>query len=117
MARSTLENKRPCFLGEGEVGVYLGHLMAGLKFPIDPDLLAILEYYDLPLCRYSLVSIGCMVGFLSLLCQKRLPFSIYLFHHFFGVRVLGCNDFASVEACQNKKIIMGIPQKYRNWHT
>lgn len=27
--------------------MYLGHLMGGLRVPIDEDLLTILEYYDL----------------------------------------------------------------------
>lgn len=75
IARSALENECHFFPGEGEVGVYLGHLMAGLCFHVDPDLLEILKFHDLPLCRYSLVSIGCMVAFLSLLQWKRIPFS------------------------------------------
>lgn len=98
IAYSALENE----LLEGEVGVYLGHLMAGLRFSIDPDLLEILKYYDLPLCRYSLASIGCMVGLLSLFPQKRFSFSINLFSYLFRVWGLGCDGFGSVGACQKK---------------
>lgn len=57
------------------------------------------------------------VGFLPLLLWKKLPFSMNLFPYFFKVWVLGCHGFASVGAHQNQKLIMWIPQKYRNRHS
>lgn len=44
--------------GKGESWDIFRHLMASLRFAIDPDLLTILEYYDLPLGRYFPTSIG-----------------------------------------------------------
>lgn len=35
--RSALDNERPFFPVGGEIEIYLGHFMAGLRFPIDPD--------------------------------------------------------------------------------
>lgn len=42
IAHLALDNKHPFFHVEGEIGVYLGHFMAGLGFFMDSDLLEIL---------------------------------------------------------------------------
>lgn len=117
VAHNALKNECPYFPGKGEIVVYLGHLIASLRFSIDPDLLTILEYYYISSCRYSPASIGCMMGFLPLLHWKGHPFSLNLFHYFFRVRVLGSDGFSGIGACQNKKLIREIPRMYRNWHT
>lgn len=83
-SQCALENECPCFPGKGEIEVYKEHLMAGLWFPIDPDLLTILDC-DLSLYRYTPASIGCMVGFLSHLPKNGLLFCLELFHYFFKV--------------------------------
>lgn len=53
-------------LFEGEIGLYLGHFMSGLRFPLDLDLVEILKFYGVLQCRYIPSSIGCMISFLSL---------------------------------------------------
>lgn len=82
-ARHALDNEHPFFPADGEVGVYLGHFMAGLSFSLDSNLLDIMQYYGLPLCRYNHASIGSKVSFLSLLHSMRLLFSVDVFHYFF----------------------------------
>lgn len=37
-AHHALENKRPFFPSEGAIGIFLGHFMPGLRFPLNSDL-------------------------------------------------------------------------------
>lgn len=57
-----------CFPKPNKVGVYMSFFDAGLRFPLDGDLVTVLCYYHLTLCRHTPISIGCGVSFLSLIC-------------------------------------------------
>lgn len=59
----------PYFPKKGEIRTFLGHFMAGIRFPLDHILVFILKYVDIPLCCYTPGSLGYMVGFLSLSYQ------------------------------------------------
>lgn len=115
LARLELDNERPFFHVEGEVRVYLGHFMTGLRFPLDSGLLEILRFYNVTLCHYSPASIGFMTSFISLFCLKGLPFAVDTFCYFFYVIIIS-DGTVSMGAHENKKLIMGILQNYHDWH-
>lgn len=91
LSRLVLDNEGSFFPSKGEVGVYLGHFIASLRFPLDLDLMKIFCFYNVTLCRYSPASIGCMIGFNSLLRLTKLHFLVDSFHYFFYVRIIRWN--------------------------
>lgn len=66
-------------------------------------------------CDSTLLHLFGVWWVLSLLHSKKLAFSVDIFHYFLIVQVLGRDGLISVKARSNKKLIVGIPWKYRGW--
>lgn len=77
-------NESPFFQRRGEVEVFLSFFTCGLMFPIDLDLVMLLMFYGLPLCKYTLTSTGCMVSFLSYSSSEN-TISLVLFRVLFKI--------------------------------
>lgn len=116
VACHALEDEHLFFHNEGEIRIYLGHFVFDLWFPFDSGLFIILEYCNLPLCRYTSSFIGWMVSFISQLCFFILPFFLDLFCYFSSVQVINSDGFISVGAHQNKMLIIETPHKFGRWH-
>src|SRR5436189_4665264 len=107
--RAADANERPCFPREGEVGVYAGHFQCGLTLPLDMDLVRIMKYYELPLCQFTPIAIGSMVGFLHLIRRLEIPFSLALFRSLFRPQVLP-DGYMTLMARVSRKFLV-VPSK------
>lgn len=97
------------------MGVYFSFFSCGLMFPLDPDLVTILKFYELPFCRYTPASIGCMVSFLPLITLMKISFSLDLFQALFNIHVLTSNRFMSMGTRACKKLVEDLPHEIRKW--
>lgn len=102
---------------KGEILVFWSFFGVGLCLPLAPDLLSILRSYETPLCRFTPVLIGCMIAFLGLTHELKIPFSLRIFFHFFMVRVMKFEGWVCVGTHQNKKLIRGNRRKFSSWYT
>src|SRR4051812_13532613 len=102
---------------EGEVGIYLDFLEAGLRFPFVEGLALILRHYRLPLCCYSLSSLRLMIAFLSLIRKIKVPFSLSVFRHMYCLRVVKNNSWPTVAARSGLGVINGFPRLDPNWRS
>src|SRR4051812_43406667 len=107
--RAADATERPCFPLEGEVGVNAGHFQCGLTLPLDADLVRIMNYYELPLCQFTPIAIGAMVGFLHMIRRLDIPFSLALFRLLFRPQVLP-DGFMALMARTNRKFLV-VPSK------
>src|SRR4051812_41838440 len=97
--RAPRRKERVCFPGENEIGVYVGSLESGLRFPLIEEVEAIYSFYGYSLAQFMPTSNGCIFAFLSLLRRKRIPFSLPLFRHFF--QLTSHNKAGSLKAWVN----------------
>src|SRR4051812_19555896 len=107
--RAADATERPFSPREGEVGVYAGHFQCGLTLPLDVDLVRIMNYYELPLCQFTPIAIGAMVGFLHMIRRLDIPFSLALFRLLFRPQVLP-DGFMALMARTNRKFLV-VPSK------
>lgn len=89
------------------MGVYLGQLQCELTFPLDEDLIKIVRFYDLPLRRFTPISILCIVGFMSLTRLLKIPFSITLFCLIFRAKTLP-DGFVCIGAHNHREFLKGL---------
>src|SRR3954467_3001691 len=102
--RATAATERPFFPKKNEVGVYVGHFQCGLTFPLDENLVKIVDYYDLPLCQFMPISIAGIVGFLHLTRLLLIPFSLTLFRLLFRPPVVS-DGHTGLFARNNRKFL------------
>src|SRR5436190_1177299 len=109
--------ERVCFPREGEIGIYMGFLESGLRFPLDDDLHMIFRHYQLPLCAYSPSAVRLMVAFLSLIRRIGIPFSISVFRKVFQLRFVGNSCWATLVTRAGYGMIRRIPKLDPAWRS
>lgn len=92
----------------------MGHFVTKLRFPLDPDMLEILKFYEVPLCHYTPIFIGRRISFFSLLHSKELPFAVDIFCALFYTREMQ-DGTLSIGAHANRKLILGVPRRFHYW--
>src|SRR3954469_14188557 len=68
-----------------------------------------MNYYELPLCQFTPIAIGAMVGFLYTIRRLDIPFPLALFRSLFRPQVLP-DGFMALMARTNRKFL-GVPSK------
>lgn len=86
----------PSFQRKGEIGTYVDHFIASVRFLLDLDLQIILKFFGLPLCQYTPGSHGSTIAFNSLLCLASISFSMDLFCYFFPLRIVRMDGLVSI---------------------
>ena len=114
--RISTSNDRACYPSQGYQTVYQAALEAGLRIPLHPFLIALLNYYQVGLGQIMPNSWCLVISFLILALQEKIAPSVELFNLFFNFASQpGKNSWYYFRGREGKSLIHNPVTSIKEW--
>lgn len=100
----------------GYAAIYIHHFQFGLRLPLPPFVVSLLDHYRIALAQLYPVSVFYILGFMEICRKVSISPTMILFRHFFrlkkSIRTVGWYTF---HICNRSRIVYGQPSGVHGW--